>query len=356
MKIAMVIYRAEYTRGGAERYTIDLADELIRRGHDVSIVSTSFDRSGHARQTLVAPRAITRATTYARFATEAAKVNADIVHAMCPIDRCDVYHCHAGLELENFKRGRWRAFFNRRRFVSYTTEQMLFANPSTHVIALNQRMHDLAAGFVKPHRLHLIHSRVPFTPLHGEIRDAARRSIRQSLSIGDAEPTALFIGNDFARKGLDHAVATITRNPDWRLIVVGSGSVFEYLRNGDAKRIHCVGPQDDAAKYYAASDVLVLPARVEPFGMVVTEAMSSGVVSLVSQHVGAKQVIREGHDGFICPLDEPGTWDKRLDMLKHHENIEQLKHNCLSRADEFSYSAHVDQIESLYQKIVGDRS
>ena len=42
MKIALVILHADPTRGGAERYTIDLAAALVRAGDDASLLATRF--------------------------------------------------------------------------------------------------------------------------------------------------------------------------------------------------------------------------------------------------------------------------------------------------------------------------
>src|SRR6185437_4879460 len=42
LRIALVILHADPARGGAERYTVDLAAALRRRGHEVRIISSSF--------------------------------------------------------------------------------------------------------------------------------------------------------------------------------------------------------------------------------------------------------------------------------------------------------------------------
>ena len=42
MRIALVILHADPARGGAERYTIDLAEALVKAGHDVSLLATTF--------------------------------------------------------------------------------------------------------------------------------------------------------------------------------------------------------------------------------------------------------------------------------------------------------------------------
>src|ERR1700709_78361 len=43
LKIALVILHADPARGGAERYTVDLASSLRQHGHDARLVSGSFE-------------------------------------------------------------------------------------------------------------------------------------------------------------------------------------------------------------------------------------------------------------------------------------------------------------------------
>src|SRR5881396_1030656 len=42
VRIAVIIFHADPARGGAERYTIDLADGLRSRGHEVTLIASSF--------------------------------------------------------------------------------------------------------------------------------------------------------------------------------------------------------------------------------------------------------------------------------------------------------------------------
>src|SRR5215203_5373147 len=102
MKIALVILHADPARGGAERYTIDLAAALVKAGHDVSLIASSFAQlpDGATRVELPAT-GLTRTRQYRAFldALEAHldQTRYDIVHAMLPVRRCYVYHPHAGL-------------------------------------------------------------------------------------------------------------------------------------------------------------------------------------------------------------------------------------------------------------------
>src|SRR5439155_16383390 len=102
------------------------------------------------------------------------------------------------------------------------------------------------------------------------------------------------------RKGFDClfvAWKKLCARPNWRatLIVIGAGheaeawkarSVAERL-NG---RIRFLGFRTDIDSLLRASDALVLPARYEPFGMVVQEAICCGVPAIVSRHAGVAEI------------------------------------------------------------------
>src|SRR5580704_15895267 len=102
MKIALVIFQADPQRGGAERYTADIAAALAQRGHQVDLISKRFgpDISGvnFVRLEVKAP---SRAGRYLQFLDQLeehlARHRYDIVHSMLPVPSCDLYHPHAGM-------------------------------------------------------------------------------------------------------------------------------------------------------------------------------------------------------------------------------------------------------------------
>ena len=57
--------------------------------------------------------------------------------------------------------------------------------------------------------------------------------------------------------------------------------------------------QKEMTTFYAEIDALVLPSLNEAFGLVVTEAMSHGVIPIVSSTAGAAELIQQGETGFV---------------------------------------------------------
>ena len=133
MKIALVILHADPARGGAERYTVDLAAALGRRGHDVSLLASSFAAPVEGVTSIpISANGATRTHRYKRFLDALdAHLDAtsyDIVHAMLPVRRCDVYHPHAGIALEQSRK--WNALFNPRRRAMASVERRLLTSAS----------------------------------------------------------------------------------------------------------------------------------------------------------------------------------------------------------------------------------
>ena len=112
------------------------------------------------------------------------------------------------------------------------------------------------------------------------------------------------------RKGHDvllAALATIADLP-WRCVCLGTLDVepmfVEQLRlraeaAGIGDRIHLLGPRigDGLAHAYATADVLVMASRVEPYGMVVTEALARGLPVIATAAGGLPEALGWANDG-----------------------------------------------------------
>ena len=111
MKIGLVILHAEAARGGAERYTLDIASALATHGHDVALLAASFgaDIPPAIRQVPLAFGGMFKTQQYIRFldalTAHLSTETYDIVHAMLPVRKCDVYHPHAGLAAAAIEQG-----------------------------------------------------------------------------------------------------------------------------------------------------------------------------------------------------------------------------------------------------------
>lgn len=85
--------------------------------------------------------------------------------------------------------------------------------------------------------------------------------------------------------------------------------------HADHVAIHLNVPYEQMASIYARHDVLVLPSRNEPFGMVVLEAMAHGLAVIVSDTTGSKSCVIPGETGLIFPSDDLAALGDALAQL-----------------------------------------
>lgn len=141
--------------------------------------------------------------------------------------------------------------------------------------------------------------------------------LRQELGIDADAPVILFVARLLDIKRPETLLAAYARIADIEdmgqpyLIFVGDGPMRETLLAEMAclglSRVRLAGFQGQARlpAYYALADFLVLPSQQEPWGLVVNEAMASGLPAIVSDRVGCRaDLVREGETGLIVPTGD----------------------------------------------------
>ncbi len=84
-------------------------------------------------------------------------------------------------------------------------------------------------------------------------------------------------------------------------------------------------PQAKLREYYSQSSVFVLASVADGFGMVVPQAMACGLPVIVTENVGAKDLIVDGVNGFIVPVGAPEIIAERLRQLRgDHERCRAM--------------------------------
>lgn len=140
---------------------------------------------------------------------------------------------------------------------------------------------------------------------HPRNRGRYRAGMRKHLGLAENEVAVLFAGNAWGRKGLRAAIQAISGDglDHVRLVVVGEGDPQAFLAGVSEQvrtRIVFAGPQPrEIERFYAAADIFLLPTLYEPFGLVILEALASGLPTIVSQRAGASEWLTDGVDAVL---------------------------------------------------------
>jgi glycosyltransferase involved in cell wall biosynthesis len=119
-------------------------------------------------------------------------------------------------------------------------------------------------------------------------------------------------------KGMDEVMAVLPellrRHPDLVYLIAGDGPDRPRLealarRVGIARQVVFAGRIDEAEKaaHYRLADVYAMPSRGEGFGIVLLEAMASGVPAIGSASDGGRDALRDGVLGALVDPDDPGA-------------------------------------------------
>ncbi|HEY4869801.1 MAG TPA: glycosyltransferase family 4 protein [Candidatus Dormibacteraeota bacterium] len=176
------------------------------------------------------------------------------------------------------------------------------------------------------------------------------------------QSTVLFVGRLESRKGfptLLEAYGAVRRTrADVRLVVVGDGPMrWGYERQAEALGIpdvqFCGYVGDDMiARYYASADVFCAPANGgESFGIVLLEAMASGLPVLASAIPGFSQVVAPGSDGLLVPPKKPQAWAQAIETLLDDASLRRAMGQAgLRKARLYDWGHVVDEVLDVYRE------
>lgn len=379
MHIALVTKRTDPARGGAERYTVDLANALVREGHVVSMLATELGHTPPAVQRVpLAARGLTGARRYTSLLDSLDRhledARYDIVHAMLPVRHCDVYHPHAGLFRANAAGDSiLTRVTNRRRQRLAEVERSLLERPNPPmVLCLSEYVRRSVHAWytLSDDRLPILFNAVDLAKFDPAASAVSRDEARRSFGIRPGQCVALFVGHDFERKGLREAVlatADLVRGANAPpashlvLLVAGRAHATHYTalarQLGVGDHVVLAGHVDDAYRLYRAADFLVLPTRHDPCSLVVLEALAMGVPVISTRRNGACEIMDDGTHGFVLadPADV-GALRAAMGQLLDPDRRAAMGRACLQLRPRLSYDRHLETLVSIYQSVAASRA
>lgn len=374
MKIALAHKRLDL-RGGTERDFLRTAEGLRDLGHEVHLFCGEFDIPAppgtFAHKVPVLP--LGRTARLLSFAIRAPKMirshRCDVVVGFGRMIRQDVVRSEGGSHLvflQKMKRGEgrlrrvWHEVSVYHRSVLAVERRQFRAGNYKKILAIsNEVKRELTTTYaVPPEKIAVIHSGVDHERFHPGNRDSARARIRKQWAIPGSAPLALFIGNGFQRKGLDRILRA------WEseilagvyLLVVGGDAgrnrYVSWAEKASPKRIVFAGRQEAVEDYYAAADLLALPAFQEAFGNVILEALASGIPVVTSRMVGAAEVLTGGlEEGILSDADDPQELARKILRLLDGTRSSRLSRTARETAERHSWQRYFQEFEGHLRSV-----
>ncbi len=181
---------------------------------------------------------------------------------------------------------------------------------------------------------------------------------RQKLGLPKDVTLALFAGDiRTPRKNLDTVLHALAKVPNLHLAVVGSteDSTFPQLAAslGLSDRVHFVGYRRDIAEIMRATDLFVFPSRYEPFGLVVIEAMASGLPVITATTTGAADIVTPACGIVLPDCNDVDTLAQALKLLNSDRSlIQQMGRAARSVAEQYSWKTMAQTYMDLFEELI----
>lgn len=182
----------------------------------------------------------------------------------------------------------------------------------------------------------------------------------------DGRLNVLFVGRMDRRKGLPDLFSALSlaqkkSKRGIRLILVGEGKLRKILipkpLDFHGAEINAVGRIDPTLipRYYATADIFCSPATgQESFGIVLLEAMASGVPVIASDIPGFRHVVTHGREGFLVPPHTPrAIADAILELGSDLSLGEMLGKRGREKALTYHWPAVIDSLERILYRVNG---
>jgi glycosyltransferase involved in cell wall biosynthesis len=114
-------------------------------------------------------------------------------------------------------------------------------------------------------------------------------------------------------------------------------------------------PHRDLYQYYSQASIFVNFALEDGFAMALLEAMACGVPVICTENTGAKDIVRDGIDGFILPARNTEALKEKISYFYQYpqKTREMGKQARLRVEASFTWKHYGERIIQIYRRIAG---
>ncbi|MDD3486943.1 MAG: glycosyltransferase [Candidatus Moranbacteria bacterium] len=161
----------------------------------------------------------------------------------------------------------------------------------------------------------------------------------------------------------DAAVGILEKNPKTKFMICGDGGLKKEIAKkidglGLRERIILAGivSSDEKKNYYAAGDIFVYASKSETQGMILTEAMYSGLPIVAVRTTGVKDVVEDGRTGFLTEEDREEFSEAAQKLIDDAELRRNFGEEAARTARE-KYTATVcgERMLGVYERVINKK-
>ena len=148
-------------------------------------------------------------------------------------------------------------------------------------------------------------------------------------------------------------------HPDWALEIYGNGplksALEQLIKQSDLQEsMFLNGVTNDVITKLSNASIFAFSSLIESFGMVLVEAQSCGLpVVAYDCPVGPKDIITDGKDGFLLPLNDELGMAKKICLLIENEDLRQkMGAMAYINSQQYAMSVIIDKYMAIFSKLL----
>jgi UDP-glucose:(heptosyl)LPS alpha-1,3-glucosyltransferase len=374
VKIAVVIPKYGLV-GGGERFVAELTERIAQRSpYEIHVLANRWKAQSHQIRfhkipIISFPKYLTTISFAWFVEQEIKKIGFDLIHSHERIFSADIVSLHSiphRLWVRDIRRKRFFSLFDRATI--WVEQRMVHHAGSTIFLPVSNIAREkfiaeypFAAGHVET-----LHPGVDMTGFDRLDRNHCRRSIRAPFGFHESDTVLLFVGMNFELKGLDQLLLALAKiktthhETGLKLLVVGKGNIRKYKKTaqdaGLGSDVCFTGViKEKMEAIYLSADIYVMLSAFDTFGMTVLEAMAASLPVIISHHVGAKDLIDDGVNGFIVDREDIEAISRRIVLLCDKQKRAIVGSHAHRVAENHHWDIMADKVMEMYKNILSGK-
>ena len=362
-------------KGGAERLVIDIVTELLKQEnvsvklvlfqneieYDISeirahviIIESFFHLVVLRKNTFQCTELNTFIASFQPNIIHTHLFDAEVVPRLNKLDSCK-YFSHAHWNTKEIKRPRFAQLFSRKGLIDfyvYLYMVNIYRNCKNNFITISEH----TTTFYKKNlptfgnqiyflrNAILLHKFMLISNRH--IEDSPKMRIVTVGSLNDRKNQSFQI---------DIAIELKKLGVDFYLSIIGDGPIKEILQDKINQfalndSVCLVGNTNHVEQHLMENDVFLHTAKYEPFGLVLVEALASGLPVVAYSAGGSDEIIKNGFNGYkITNLDPVVFAEEIINLYLDKSIYSRLSKNAVATSQSYDIKPYVEQLLKLYK-------
>ncbi|MCK5450023.1 glycosyltransferase family 4 protein [Candidatus Pacearchaeota archaeon] len=361
MKVLIVTHYFQPHVGGIEIVAYNQAKELVKQGHEVTIVSSKI--GDEKEREIIDGIKIIRVKAwnffekkfgipYPVFSLRLIKVlndevkKAEVINLHGHVYFSSVIGAHICKKLEkSFVLTQHNNYIYYKNpifnFMEFVVDKILgkyvLSSAKEIIVISNQTKQYVQSIIKKSKKISIIYNGIDLEKFK------SLKNIKQKNNV------ILFTGRFIDWKGIKELINIAKQLSQYEFWFAGQGHLVNLINLPNTKNLG-YKTQDELVRLYNKATICVFPSWHEPFGLVGLEAMSCGK-SVIATPLGFSEYIENGKDGIIIPAkDEKALKNAIVDLIRNPKKRKTIEKNARKKALNYSWDKNVRRLLEVYRR------